>query len=532
MKLLIKNGEIVDGTGIKPFISDILVSDGIIVEIAENITIANENVEYRIIDAKGLVVAPGFIDMHSHSDATFTCETRNEEKLQQGVTTQVNGNCGFGLFPMVDSIDFKEEVVKDLSSVEFYIKSEDIKWVNFKEFAKHFEENTFGTNHLSLVPHSLIRTSVVGFGDKKVEKFQIKKMQDLLREQLDFGAWGMSTGLAYAPGCFSTKEELLALCEILKEKDKIYFSHIRDEGDGIIESVNEVIELAEETGVKVHISHLKTIGVKNHYKTSGVIELINSARCRGLRVTADLYPYEASSTMLSILLPKEASVGSIDKLIQKLSDSNYKTIIQSEVEYNLNNRGGSEKIIINFVNNEKFNFIVGKTLKEISNIYGMSDFETIVKLIVENNNIVNGIFFAISKDGIEELLSEDFTSVGSDGMINLEQPNTSHPRTYGTFPRVFAEYVRNKGTISLENAVYKLTKLPAKIMNLHSRGELKVGNVGDITIFDKDTIKDTSTFEKAFSYPVGISYVIVNGEVIIENSKFIGNLQGKILKKY
>ncbi len=524
MKLLIKNGEIIDGTGSKGKIRDILISDGIITEIADEIGATTDR-ELKIIDASGLVVTPGFIDMHSHSDATFTREVTYEEKLQQGVTTQVNGNCGFGLFPMLDSDVFKSEVVKDLSAVEFYINENDIKWSNFKEFTAFFS-NTFGTNHIPLVPHGLVRAYVLGFGNRKVEKSHIAEMQELLRAQLDFGAWGMSTGLAYAPGCFSTTEELLALCEVLKEKDKVYFSHIRDEGDMILESINEVIEIAEKSGCKVHISHLKAMGVKNHQKTVEVIKLINWARNKGLRITADIYPYEASSTMLSILLPKETRSENIDQLIENLQNKEYLQKIKDEVEYNLNNRGGNEKVIINYVSNSE---LIGKSLKEISDIFELNDFETIIKLIIDYKNIVNGIFYAISEEGIENLLAQDFVSIGSDGMINLDNKNTCHPRTFGTFPRIYRKYVREKATISLENAVFKMTKLPANILGLHNRGEIKVGNIADINIFDSEMIKDNSIFENSFIYPDGIKYVIVSGEVVVENNEFLGKLLGQIL---
>ncbi len=531
MKLLIKNGEIIDGTGLKGKVGDILINNGIITELAEEILVTNDD-NLKIIDATGLVVTPGFIDMHSHSDATFTCEVSNEEKLQQGVTTQVNGNCGFGLFPMVDSEGYKKEVVKDLSSVEFYIKEEEIKWGNFKEFFTYFNNTLnkgFGTNHLPLVPHSLIRSNVLGFGDKKVEKLHITQMQELLREQLNLGARGMSTGLAYAPGCFTSMEELLALCEVLKEQDKIYFSHIRDEGDMIIESVKEVIEIAEKSGCKVHISHLKAIGVKNHYKTAEIIQLISNARSQGLKITADIYPYEASSTMLSVLLPKKSRSENIDTLIENLNDKKYCLDIKDEVEYNLTNRGGSEKIMINYLGNREYNYLIGKSLKDISVIFNLGEFETILKLIIDNNNIVNGIFYAISEDGIEELLKQEFITIGSDGMLNLENKNASHPRTFGTFPKIYRKYVSELKILSLEEAVYKMTKLPANIMNLKNRGEIKIGNIADITIFDKDKIRDNSTFQNSFVYPTGINYVIVNGEIIVENSKFLSNLKGRIL---
>ncbi len=531
MELLIKNGEIIDGTGKTGYISDLLISDGVIKQIDKSIKLSTTlDKLVKIIDASGLIVAPGFIDMHAHSDATFTCEITNEEKLQQGVTTQVNGNCGFGLFPMSNNSELISEVVEDLKSVEFYLNEKDIKWGNFEEFTSHFNIN-FGTNHVPLVPHSLIRTSVKGYGDKEVTEIELEAMKKILEEQLSQGAWGMSTGLAYAPGCFSKTSELIYLCKVLKQMDKVYFTHMRDEGDLVIDSVLEVIEIAEKSGCKAHISHLKAMGVKNHSKTDEIIHNIKLARSRGVNITADIYPYEASSTMLSILLPKETRINSIDKLLENLKEDNFKNKIRKVVEYNLENRGGSEKIIINFVGNSEYNYIIGKTLKEIAEALGLDEIETVFKLIVENKNIVNGIFFAISESGIEKFLKEDFISIGSDGMLNVENKKASHPRTYGTFPKIYSKYVREKEVITFEKAVHKMTKLPATILGLQNRGELVVGNIGDVTIFDKNKIKDNSTFENSFSYPSGINYVIVGGTIALENGKISSELSGKILKQ-
>ncbi len=215
---------------------------------------------------------------------------------------------------------------------------------------------------------------------------------------------------------------------------------------------------------------------------------------------------------------------------EKRSEKERKGERKDDVEYNLENRGGAEKIVINFVKNSAYDDIVGKSLKEISQKIGLSEVETIYKLIIENENIINGIFYAISEDGIEKLLQEDFITIGSDGMINIENMNASHPRTFGTFPKIYAKYVREKQIITLENAVHKMTLLPAKIMNLQNHGEIKIGNVGNITIFNRELIKDNSTFENAFNYPSGIEYVIVNGEVILEKEKLTQVFKGEIIK--
>lgn len=537
MGLLIKNGEVIDNVGDFRYKADVYISNGIIKKIGNNIQLdllEEDNSTIKTIDATGFIVTSGFIDMHSHADATLMIDQVYEEKLQQGITTEINGNCGFGLFPITTDENLILEVVNDLKSVEFYVDKTDIEWSRFKDFKNYIvreNKNVYGTNQVPLVPHGVLRTFVLGFGDKKVDKIHIKKMQEVLSDELLEGAWGMSTGLAYAPGCFTKNEELLALCEVLKNHNKIFVSHMRDEADNIVESVKEIIQLAEITGCKVHISHLKAIGRKNWYKNNVVIELINNARKKGLAITADVYPYEASSTMLSILLPKESRTESIENLLVKLKDFEYKEKIKDEVIYNLNNRGGSKKIVINYAYYKYDRDILGKSISEIAEMFGLDEYETIIKLIVDSKNIINAIYYVISSKGIEKLIKQDFVVIGSDGMINIENKDSCHPRTFGTFPRVIAKYVKENNIISLEEAIKKMTKNTAEILGIEKRGVLKVGNIADLVIFDYEEIKDNSTFEKAFQYPSGIKNVIINGEVVMENRRYNNLLEGRLLLK-
>lgn len=533
MDILIKNGTIIDNISEIAYKSDLYISDGIIKQIASIIQLEIDN-NVKIIDATGLIVTTGFIDMHSHSDATLMIDQVYEEKLQQGITTEVNGNCGFGLFPMTKDRTLVREIVKDLTSVEFYIKESDIKWGNFKDFKNYISKenkDVYGTNQAPLVPHGVLRAFVVGVGDKKVDAEVIEQMQKVLEVELLEGTWGMSTGLAYAPGCFSENKELLALCEILYKHNKVLVSHMRDEADNIIESVKEIIGLSKVTGCKVHISHLKSIGIKNWHKNSEIIKIINKANKDGARVTADIYPYEASSTMLSIVLPKAARKETIENLLIKLCDESYKNKIKDEVMYNLENRGGSDKIVINYASYKYDVNILGKSISEIGDIFNLDEFETIIKLIVDNKNIINAIYYVISEEGIINFLKQDFTVIGSDGMINIENKNSCHPRTFGTFPRVIAKYVKEKNVISLEKAIRKMSRNTAEILGIEKRGIIKVGNYADLIIFDYEEIKDNSTFKEAFKYPSGIKYVIVNGNVTLDNSKYMNTLSGRLLLK-
>ncbi len=529
MNLLIKNGEIVDGSGNKSYIGDVLIENGLITEVGENIVCNVDNL--KVINAENLVVAPGFIDIHSHSDATITTDNTHEGKLQQGITTEVNGNCGFSLFPISKKSEDLKGIVENLVAVEYYITEKDIKWNTFKEYTAYVETEikNFGTNQIPLVSHSLIRIEEVGFGDKDVTVEKVENMKKSLKNELDSGTFGMSTGLAYTPGCFAKSNELIELCKVLKEVGKVYVSHIRNESDDVLESVDEVLNLAKETGCKVHISHLKAMGVSNHYKTSELISKIIKAREDGFEVTADIYPYNASSTMLSMVLPSKVRSLTNNEIVTLLEDDDFCETISEEVLYNIKNRGGSETIVINYLSKAYEENILGKTIDEIAKIFGLTVLDTVYKLIKENNNTVNAIYYAISEEGIKEILRQDFVAIGTDGMLNLQDKNACHPRTFGSFPRILSKYVRDESVISLEKAIYKMTKLPSEILNIKNRGELKVGNYADVTIFDKNKIKDRSEFGKAFIYPVGISYVIVNGEIAIENGEYTGKNSGKLV---
>ncbi len=529
MNLLIKNGEIVDGSGSKSFKGDILVENGLITKISENIK--NNIPNTTVINAENLVVAPGFIDIHSHSDSTITTDNIHEGKLQQGITTEVNGNCGFSLFPISKKAEDLKGIVENLVAVEYYITEKDIKWNSFNDYKTYVknEIKNFGTNQVPLVSHSLIRIEEVGFGDKTVTETNLNNMKKSLETELNSGTFGMSTGLAYTPGCFAKTSELIELCKVLKEKNKVYVSHIRNESDDVLESVDEVLGLAKKTGCKVHISHLKAIGVNNHNKTSDLISKIKKARSEGLTVTADIYPYGASSTMLSMVLPPKVRSLTNSDIIDLLNDKAFCDEISEEVLYNIKNRGGSDTIVINYLGKTYEEEVLGKTLDTIAKTFNLSVLETVFKLIKENNNTVNAIYYAISEEGIKEILKQEFVAIGTDGMLNLQDKDACHPRTFGSFPRILSKYVREDGVISLETAIYKMTKLPSEIMNIKNRGELKAGNYADITIFDKNKIKDRSEFGKAFVYPTGINYVIVNGEIALDNGVYTGKNSGRLV---
>ncbi len=529
MDTLIINGEIIDGTGSKGFYADILIRNDKISKIGIDLLETIDKNNINIIDAKGLVVAPGFIDMHSHSDATILKDRTNEEKLQQGITTEVNGNCGFGLYPITKNEDDLGELIKDLVSVEFFIEKEDLKWNDFESFSRHYVEG-FGTNQVPLVAHGAIRNLILGVGDKPITESYLINSKIELEKELNAGCWGMSTGLAYTPGCFSTYDELKNYCLKLKEKNKLFISHMRNEDDGVLDSIDEIISLASETGCRAHISHLKAIGVNNHYKNDIAIDKISKARERGVQITADIYPYNASCTMLSVLLPNELKKISVNEMCEKLRDLEFCKSIREKVAYNLEKRGGGNKVIINYHSYNYKTPIVGKSIKEIAEIFNLDEIDTIFKLISDCENTVTAIYYSISDEGIIKLMNEEFIVFGTDGTVNFNNKEASHPRTYGSFPKILSKYVRDLGVISLESAIQKMTYNTANIVGLENRGAIKEGYFADIVIFDKDKIKDNSTFENAHQFATGINYVLVNGKISYRDGEVSKELNGKILK--
>lgn len=527
-KFIIKQGTIVDGTGNTAYIGDLEVVDGHISKIGEDLSSAG-----RVVDASGLIVAPGFIDSHTHTDASVYRYPLSTNRLLQGVTSEVTGSCGVGSFPVSRDGRLRDELMDYLILHHFMMPHAGITWESFADFSEQIGSYQLGTNLLPLVSHASLRLAVIGYANRTASESELQLMCELLDKQLAEGAWGMSSGLIYPPGSFADSEEFVALGKVLARYDAIYTTHIRNESHSIMEAVEESINVAAQSGCKLQISHLKSIGVPNWGKGKQALDRIIEARAQGLRITADQYPYEASATGLSVLLPGWAHEGGIESMVNRLNDPVQRERILVELNREVAVRGGPERIIVTGLGNGRLEF-VGKNLAEIAAIMQQEVDQAVLSLLTEQKGVVSAVYFSIATEDIEAIIKSEIVAVGSDGRsmyISEAEHASVHPRDYGTFAKVLGEYVRDRQILSMERAIYKMTGLPAQTMGLTDRGLLQVGKVADITIFDPHTVKDMATFERPHCYAQGVRYVFVNGGLTVENGELTGNAYGRVLKK-
>jgi len=529
--LLIKNGFLVDGSGNPGKRGSLLIrGDRIERVVLEGEILKDVGVD-EVFDAEGFAVSPGFIDIHSHQDALIFANPMSEAKLRQGVTTEVIGNCGFSPFPAPKDEAKLKIFVGLMESLDFQFPAEGVSWTDFDSFMEMAEKRSFGTNLLPLVAHGAIRVTAMGGDQRAPSEEEMNKMALLLKESLEQGAWGMSSGLAYAPGSFAEPEEIEMLCGEIKKADSFYTSHVRNEGDGVLPSIDEAIEMGRKTGCRVNISHIKAMGVANWNQSDIILKKLADAKGEGIDVSADQYPYPASSTILGVLTPKWANDGGTEKLCERILNREENPTLLAEIEKNMMSRGGPDRVIITRCATTYDPPVGGRTITEIAEEFGLSPIDTVAKLIVESVNSVSAIYLSLADEDVSEILKDSEIMVGSDGMVNLEYPQYSHPRTFGTFPRVLGRYVREEKILSLESAIRKMTSLPAERIGLKGRGLLKPGYVADITIFDPATVGDRGTYTEANLEPVGIYRVMMNGEWIVQSGKLTGKKCGKILRK-
>lgn len=520
---IIKHGLIFDGNGREPVISDIAVKEDRIVGIGT----FSDNDADTIIQAKGMAVAPGFIDAHSHSDFTLIADSRAEGKICQGVTTEINGNCGMSAAPLYGrAIERREDDLKELGITE--------RWSSVREYCSVIENKGLALNTAMLIGHGNIRGSVVGYDNRKPSAVELLQMKHLLDISIQEGGIGLSTGLIYPPGIYSSTDELVALSEVLRPYGLIYTSHMRSEGPALLESIQEVITISRAAGIKSHISHLKTAGQQNWHKSDAAIDLITAARQEGMKISCDRYPYIASSTDLDSLLPSWVFEGGNEEELKRLRSDEMRIKMRRELLKQARNRTYWERVIISSVASPEKAWMEGMTIAEISKHFCCDEIEAVFKVLLEEKLRVGAIFLSMNEDNLRKFLSLPFCAIGSDssarcfdGPTRLGKP---HPRTYGTFPRFFGRYVRDEGLMSLTEAIRRATMLPAAIFGLRGRGQIKEGFSADIVIFDPDTISDRATFEDPFLKPAGISYVLVNGTPAVWEGEPTRKSSGRLLR--
>ncbi len=520
--LLITGGRIADGTGKPLFQADIGIKDGRIIEIGS----LQGRSAGRIIPASGLVIAPGFIDIHSHSDDELLVDGRAMGKILQGVTTEVVGQDGSSYAPL--NGEMREHLSERLEKL-YNLR---VDWDDFKGYFKKLRRQRLSVNVMSMVGSGTLRAYVIGYEDRSASEKEIQQMQQLLKDALQQGARHLSSGLEYTPGSFASTEELVALCSVLGEEG-VYSTHMRSEDDHVLQAVAEAVRIAREAGCRLNITHIKASGRRNWTKMDAMLQYLDEARNAGLSVTCDRYPYAAYSTGLASLFPLWAREGGTEAFLERLQNNDLLPKMRQAVKEKIEMLGSWDAVLISSLFEPENKGYIGRRLGELAAELNKEPFEFLRELLLSENGRGGMVGFGMSEENTEKVLAYPYTAVASDGSARATEGVLSegnpHPRNFGTFPRLLGYYVREKGLLSLEEAVRKITSLPAQIVRLPNRGRIAPQYYADLTLFDPDTIRDTATFTNPKQYPEGIHYVIVNGKVVIDQGEHTGARPGKIL---
>jgi len=522
--VLIKGVAVIDGSGQKAKVGDVGINEDSIAEIGKI-----DSVDAReIFDGRGYYLCPGFIDVHSHSDFNILAEPSGGSKIRQGVTTEVCGNCGLSAFPLLG--DYKKQREKSVKALGV-----DIVWSDLKEYRQVAEGKGLSLNILPLIGHGNLRGAVMGYKNRKASASEINRMKALLEKEMQEGAWGLSSGLIYPPGVYAGQDELVELNNIVKEFNCVYTSHIRSEGDYLIDAIDEVIGTAKESGVSLQISHLKTMGERNWNKLPLVFEKIEQAIDEGMDITADRYPYIAGSTGLDAILPAWACADGADAEIGRIKPGSKREKIFSEILETVSEKEIAETIMIAKVVTGENRRLEGKFVGEAAQLRGQNVKDALFDLLIEEGLDVDAIFFSMNEANLREILKKDYVMPGSDASVwGTSGPlakGKPHPRAFGTFPRFIKKYAMEQKLFEVETAVKKMTVFPAEKFGIADRGKIKKGFKADIVIFDLDKIADCATYDDPHQYPEGILSVMVNGKWVVKENSFTDEKPGKILLK-
>jgi len=499
--LLITGGTVIDGTGSPGVRADVGVRGDRIVRVSTTALPTADAA--RVIDATGLVVSPGFIDLHAHLDPLLRLPEA-ESAVRQGLTTSLGGPDGGSPFPLAPYLDSAGKL-------------------------------GVGMNVAFLAGHNTIRSEVMGRANRAPTAAELARMQAMVAQAMGEGAWGLSTGLKYIPGAYSRTPEVVALARVAADSGGIYTSHLREEGLGLIEGVGEAIRIGRESGIPIVLTHHKVVGKPMWGASVRTLAMVDSARADGVDVMMDQYPYTATYTGISILVPAWAMAGGNDEFRKRVNDPALRDSILREIVFNLeNDRGGGDLSRVQLARVAWQPDLEGRTLRDWAVERGLPPtLETGAQLVVDAmlKGGASAIYHVLEEDDVERIMRHPQTMIASDGRLTAPGEGHPHPRWYGTFPRVLARYVRERGVLTLPQAVHKMTGQPAARLGLRDRGTLVEGAYADITIFDPATVADRATFEDPHQYPDGIPYVIVNGTVAVDGGRFVGVRAGRVLRR-
>lgn len=516
--VIIRNGTILDGTGSAGYRGDVGIRADTLAAVGD-LTGSRATLE---VNAEGLHVAPGFINMLSWANVSLLVDGRSQSDLRQGVTLEVMGE-GRSMGPLNDAMKARmKEGQQDFSY--------DVAWTTLGEYLRHLEQKGVSTNVTSFVGNGTLRELVMGYENRPPSPEELEEMKSLVRAAMEEGAVGLSTSLLYVPSGHASTEEITELAREAAGYGGMYISHVRNEEDSLLYSVRELIRIAEEAQIRSEIYHFKASGMDNWHLLDSAIALVEQARDRGLEITTDMYMYNASSTGLNVLLPAWAREGGHDQTMAYLEDPGKRSRMIAEAQFHV----PAENILLVGFRNRELRHLIGKTLAEVAQTRGISPGEAIAELIYEDDSRIQVVYFSMSEENVEKKLALPYMAACSDAGsytnegVFLEQ--STHPRAYGSFARLFAHYVREKNVISLEEAVRRLTSLPASNLRIKGRGLLKEGYFADVVVFDAQNIQDHATFEQPHQYATGVSHVFVNGIRVIADGEHTGATPGRFVK--
>jgi N-acyl-D-amino-acid deacylase len=526
--VIVRGGTVYDGTGAAPRRADVAIRGDRVAGVGEFGGVAATTV----IDAAGLAIAPGFINMLSWSTESLLVDGRSQGEIRQGVTTQIFGE-GSSMGPLTDAM--KKRMIDQMGDIKY-----EITWTSLSEYLRELERRGVSQNVASFIGATTVREHVIGLEDRKPTPEQLEAMRAIVREEMEAGALGIGSSLIYAPAFYASTEELIELCKVASAYRGKYISHMRSEGNRLIEAVEELIRISREAKIPAEIYHLKAAGQANWPKMDKVIAMIEQARREGLQITADMYTYTAGATGLDAAMPPWVLDGGYESAYQRLADPEMRGRIALAIKTpsddweNLYLAAGSpERVLLVEFKSEKLKPLTGKTLAEAATLRGEDPVETIMDLVLEDRSRVGTVYFMMSEENIRKQIRLPWLSFGSDAASMAPEPpftkSAAHPRAYGNFARLLGRYVRDEKVIQLQEAVRRLTGLPATNLELDRRGFLREGMFADVVVFDPATIADRATFEKPHQYAVGMKHVFVNGVHVLKDGEHTGARPGRAL---
>lgn len=527
--VLIRGGTLYDGLGGAPMVADLGIRADSIQKIGD-LKSARGKSE---VDARGLAVAPGFINMLSWATEDLLVDGRSQSDIRQGVTLEVFGE-GWSMGPLTDSM--KADMKKSQGDLKF-----EIAWTTLAEYLEHLERRGVSTNVASFVGATTVRIHEVGYADRRPSRDELLRMCELVRDEMRAGALGVGSSLIYAPAFYADTDELIALCRAAAEFDGLYISHLRSEGNRLLESVDELLKISRESGIRAEIYHLKAAGETNWPKLERVVEKIEHARREGLKITADMYTYTAGGTGLNATMPPWVQEGGLERWIERLREPATRARVVREMKTRTDDwenlllaAGSPQRVLLVGFKNEALKPLSGRTLAEVAAQRGKSPEETAIDLVIEDGSRVEAIYFFMSEANVRRKLALPWVSFGSDaGSLSPEGPFARlhpHPRAYGNFARLLGKYVREERIVPLAEAIRRLTSLPAENLRIERRGRLAPGYLADVVVFDPKAIIDHATFAEPRQFATGVEHVWVNGVQVLRDGEHTGATPGRFVR--